>query len=223
MPALTLVIGNKNYSSWSLRPWLLLRNAGIDFDEVRVPLSQPDTLEKLALYSPSLKVPVLILNEQAIWDSLAICEAVSEQLLAGGGWPVDAKARALARSVSAEMHSSFPLIRNAMPMNCRASMVLPVTEALSREVARIEAIWCDCLNRYGHSAGKGDQYLFGDFSIADCMYAPVALRFRSYGASLNEQAQSYLQTLLGNSHLKDWVEQAKREKEVIPEDEVSAG
>ena len=206
-----LVIGNKNYSSWSMRPWLLLKNFNIPFEEISIALYQSNTAEKLGPYSPSLKVPALIHNETTVWDSLAICEYISEQLLDGRGWPVHPKKRASARSICAEVHSEFPNLKKDWPMNCKASVDLFVSEQLADEIARIDAIWSCCRRKH---AADGD-YLFGRLSIADCMYAPMAVAFKSYGATLSMEAQRYADTILANPHVQDWISQGRQEKEEL--------
>jgi len=217
MSNLSLVIGNKNYSSWSLRPWLLLKHFEIPFEEIRIALFQEKTRENLTPLSPSLKVPVLIQDELKIWDSLAICEYINESLLEGRAWPQASQARAIARSVSAEMHSGFFGIRNAMPMNCRKQFPdFQITAELKVEIARIEEIWSTCRKNYGTS---GD-WLFGDFSIADCMFAPIALRFWSYGVQLSEKNRQYTEKLLSLPTVREWVKASEMETEVIAEAEV---
>lgn len=214
MNDLKLVIGNKNYSSWSLRAWLLLRRFDLPFDEVRIPLSQDDTASRLKAWSPSRKVPVLVHGELTIWDTLAICEYVSEQFLDGGGWPRDRARRARARSVSAEMHSGFTELRARWPMNCRLQHRLEPDAGVARDVARIEEIWSECLSR------DGGGWLFGDFSIADCMFAPVALRFHSYRPELGEPASGYVRRVLADEHVQSWMDAGRAETEIIEEDEL---
>jgi glutathione S-transferase len=210
-----LVIANRNYSSWSLRPWLLLREFGVEFELVEESLAGDDLKERLRRHSPSCKVPVLIDGDLTVWDSLAICEYVSEHYLDGQGWPGAPASRARARSVSAEMHSGFLGLRSEMPMNIRARrMVTPSTSTLA-DIRRIDEIWSDCRAQY---AGEGD-WLFGRFSIADCMYAPVVMRFKTYGTELSMPAQRYMETVSGNSNVKSWIEAALKETEIIPEDE----
>ena len=212
-----LVIGNKNYSSWSLRPWLLLSFHGVPFDEVRIPLDREDTHKTLARYTDAGKVPVLRDGDLTVWDSLAICEYVSERYLDGRGWPADIRARAHARSVSAEMHSGFQALRDKLPMNCRATgrRVAP-TPALRKDIARIERIWSKC--RQAHS-GSGP-WLFGGFSIADCMFAPVAFRFETYGIGLSEAAEDYRRSVLNHESMREWLEHARNEPETIEAEEV---
>ncbi|UTW13865.1 glutathione S-transferase family protein [Marinobacterium rhizophilum] len=212
-----LVIGNKNYSSWSLRPWLLLSFHNIPFEEERIPLDKSDTQDRIAACSDAGKVPVLLDDELIVWDSLAICEYVSECYLGGAGWPESASVRAEARACSAEMHSGFPEIRNRMPMNCRAmGRRVELTDALRREIARIDRIWSGYRQRYA-TAGP---WLFGEFSIADCMFAPVVFRFRTYGIGLSQQAAGYMQHLLGADALRQWMMQAEAELETIEAEEV---
>ena len=212
MGGIKLVIGNKNYSSWSMRPWLLLRAFEIPFEEIYIVLYKNNTAEKLGPYSPSLKVPALLHNETTVWDSLAISEYISEQLLDGRGWPANPKKRASARSICAEMHSEFPNLKRDWPMNCKASVPMYVSERIADEVARIDAIWSCCRRKHG----VGGEYLFGRFSIADAMYAPMAISFRSYGAKLSMEAQHYADTLLANPHVQEWVRQSREEQEAIP-------
>ncbi len=209
MGKLRLVIGNKNYSSWSLRPWLLLRHFNVDFEEVRIPLYQADSAERLARYSPSLKVPVLHDGALQIWDSLAICEYVSEQYLQGQGWPGASAARAKARAVSAEMHSGFNEVRSRWPMNVRLQRKAAEDPVLLPEIARIQQLWQQCLEE---SSGP---FLFGRFSIADCMYAPIALRFNSRQPQLTTTALRYVHTLLNVPALDEWIAAAQTETEIL--------
>lgn len=209
MSAVRLIIGNKNFSSWSMRPWLLLKNFDIAFEETRVELYQGNTAEKLGPLSPSLKVPALLHNETTVWDSLSICEYISETLLGGKGWPVSPRKRATARSVCAEIHSEFPNLKKDWPMNCKASVKLSASDAIADEIARIDAIWSCCRRKHG----TGGDYMFGRFSIADCMYAPMAIVFRAYGAVLSAEAQRYADTLLANPWVQQWIREGQAEKE----------
>lgn len=207
-----LVIGNKNYSSWSLRAWLFLTWHGVEFEEERVPLFEPGYKEKLLAYSGAGQVPVLLDDEVQVWDSLAICEYVSEQYLSGRGWPDNVAQRAEARSVSAEMHAGFSAIRNQLPMNARAlHRQVERNAALTAEIDRIEQLWGDLRNRH-HNSGP---WLFGAFSIADCFYAPMAFRFNTYGVQLSGRAREYLQSLLEAPAMQQWLKAAQSEKEVI--------
>jgi len=176
MDKLTLVIGNKNYSSWSLRPWLLLKQFAIPFEEIRIPLYQAGSKDALAKYSPSGLVPALIHGDITVWDSLAICEYAQDLFPSLAMWPREREARAIARSVSAEMHAGFTAVRTHMSMNCKKSFpgkgLNPDSEA---EIQRITRLWQECRGKYGQNGAM----LFGEFSIADAMYAPVAIRLAS--------------------------------------------
>lgn len=209
-----LVIGNKAYSSWSLRPWLLMKHAGIDFDEVRLPFRTDKWRDRIGRYSPSGKVPVLVDGAVTVWDSLAICEYLAESHPARGLWPKDPAARAVARSVSAEMHSGFHNLRSQLPMNVRRT-VPPKALApdVAAEVSRIKTIWTDCRERFG---GSGD-FLFGAFSIADAMYAPVVTRFFTYAVALEGKAARYADAVNSLPALREWIAQACAETEVIAE------
>ena len=219
MGALTLVVGNRNYSSWSLRPWLLLRHLELEFTVKQFHFGTPEFDAEIPKLSPTRQVPVLIHGERRIWESLAICEYASE-LANGRGWPADVALRATARSVATEIHAGFQALRASCPMNARATgRRVPMTPPLERDLRRIDAIWSGC--RRDH--GERGPYLFGPFSAADAMYAPVVLRVRSYGLPLSELATRYLETMLADDHLCDWIDSAGRETIVIPEEEVGAG
>jgi glutathione S-transferase len=205
-----LVIGNKNYSSWSLRGWLMLKLAGIDFTELRIPLRTAGCRDEIRKHNPAGKVPALKIGAQVIWDSLAIGEYLAEQY--SKAWPEDREARALARSVSAEMHSSFPALRESLPMNCRArGRSVSLSQETSRDIARIQEIWRTCRSRHA----RGGPWLFGEYSIADAMYAPVALRFVTYGIPVGDVEQHYIETVLTLPSMKDWLRDAQAETEVI--------
>lgn len=209
-PGLTLVIGNKNYSSWSMRPWVALTAFGIPFHEVRVLLDMPDTASRIAEYSGAGRVPVLVAGDMTVWDSLAICEYVAEQFPDKHLWPQDVAARAMARSVSAEMHSGFAGLRSAMSMNIRAS--LPGrgrTAEAQGDIGRICEIWEECLSRFGHH-----QFLFGEFCIADAFFAPVVMRFHSYGVSLAPALQAYCERMRAHPAVARWISEALAEPEV---------
>lgn len=216
MPKPVLFIGNKNYSSWSLRAWLLLAEADIAFDEERLPLDTPEFAARIAEVSPAGKVPVLVLGGTPVWDTLAIAETVAERWPEKGLWPQDAAARAHARSVSAEMHSGFAALRDAMPLNCRAmGRKVGLTDTLNADIRRVLAIWSDCARRYGPEAG----WLFGRFSVADAMYAPVVLRFRTYGVDVPQSAAAYPERLLRSKALQRWLAAAESETEVLEAEE----
>ena len=212
----TLIIGNKNYSSWSLRAWLLLKQARIDFEERRILLNTDTTEAEIAAYSAAGKVPVLLLADVTVWDTLAIAETVAERWPDKQLWPADRDERAHARSISAEMHSGFPYLREHMPMNCRAmGRIVPLPDELGADIDRIIAIWSDCHRRYGDRGG----WLFGTFSIADAMFAPVVLRLRTYGINLPESAGFYPQRLLESKATQAWLAAAECEVEVIDAEE----
>ncbi|MBA2414153.1 MAG: glutathione S-transferase family protein [Burkholderiaceae bacterium] len=215
--SLTLVIGNKNYSSWSLRPWLAMKHAGIQFSEVNLLLQRADTREKILRYSPSGRVPCLIDGELTVFDSLAICEYVNEKTsdrqVGGSLWPHDVAERARARSVVAEMHSGFAALRTHMPMNIRSREADKGAAALRREdvvaeVARIQAVWNDCL-------AQGGPMLFGNFSIADAFYAPVVTRFATYGVKLSPLLTAYSENVMSLPAMQQWITAAKAETETI--------
>jgi glutathione S-transferase len=211
-PGLTLVVGNKNISSWSMRPWVAAKAFGIPFTEVRVLLDQPDTATNIARYSHAGRVPVLLAGEITVWDSLAICEYLAEQFPDKHMWPQDVAARAQARSVVAEMHSGFAGLRSAMSMNIRAR--LPGrgrTPDAQADIGRICEIWEDCLARFGHH-----RFLFGEFSIADAFFAPVVTRFQTYGVALAPALQAYCERVLGHPAVAAWVEGALAETESTP-------
>lgn len=209
---LTLVIGNKNLSSWSLRPWLLLKHLNLPFNEIKLLLDTPEFRPQLDQYSPAGRVPVLIDGDLHIWDSLAIAEYLNERC-DGRGWPIDPALRAHARSISAEMHSGFAALRQNWPMQAIGKGIrVPLPPAGLDDVKRIDHIWQDCQSRYG---AKGP-WLFGEFSIADAMYAPVVLRFNTYGATLSTVADAYCKHVLANSHLREWIKDAQQEAEEVP-------
>ena len=217
MNTLKLVIGNKNYSSWSLRPWIFLKNLGIDFDEEMVFLFEKDTEEKLEPYFSDGKVPVLVDGDLQVWDSLAIIEAIADKYPDKHGWPIDAGARAIARSVSAEMHSGFFALRNALPMNCRNHFpIYPITDDVQTDIDRVVAVWKYCKQHYGANG----PWLFGEFSGADAMFAPVVLRLSGYDVKLSGVANDYMTTVLQNKHIQTWIEAGKVEKQIIEMDEV---
>lgn len=212
-----LIIGNKNYSSWSLRPWLLLSAFNIPFEEERISLFSGDYKEKICNYSGAGKVPILQDAEITVWDSLAICEYISENFLQDKGWPADKSMRAEARSCCAEMHSGFSTLRNDMPMNCRAlQRKVEISDDLQMDINRINTLWTGLLGKY---ADYGP-WLFGEFSIADCMFAPVVFRFRTYGVQVSELAEKYMATVLAHPQIKLWQEMAEKEKESIAYSEV---
>ena len=217
MSNLTLVIGNKNYSSWSLRAWIFLKQNEIEFDEKIIALSTETTSENLSSYNSNFKVPVLKDDGLEVWDSLSILEYISEKYLESKGWPADLNARSIARSVSSEMHSSFPHVRNELPMNCRKKFQnIKLSSGVEREINRIKSLWRQCRNQYGEEG----EWLFGQYSIADAMYAPVALRFAGYSIPVDSVEEAYIRSVLKQPGIIEWIEAGKMEKEVIAEDEI---
>lgn len=199
----TLVIGTKRYSSWSLRPWLAARMAGIPFDEVVITLRQPETKAEILKHSPSGKVPCLIHDQLTIWDSLAICEYLAE--MHPTLWPEGRDARAVARAVSAEMHAGFPNLRNACSMDmCATTPLDPVPPEVAAEIERIGTLWTQCRARFG-AAGP---FLFGRFSIADAMYAPVVSRFTTFAVPLDPVAQAYCDAIWSLPAMQEWKQAA---------------
>jgi glutathione S-transferase len=217
MPKPVLVIANKNYSSWSLRPWMALTMAGIPFDEKMVRFGEPQFGEEIRKISPAGKVPVLAHGKLVIWDSLAILEYLAETFPGKNLWPKSKAARAMARSVSNEIHSGFSSLRNACPMNLRRSpKPVAMSEAAKTDVARIEVLWRDC--RKSH--GKGGKFLFGKFSIADAMYAPIVSRFETYAIPVANDTRAYMANLTSTRSFQAWKTEALKEPWIVPEDEV---
>jgi glutathione S-transferase len=210
-----LVIGNKNYSSWSLRPWLALKMLGLPFSEERIALDQPDTAARIGRFSSAGRVPILIENGVTWWDSLAIIEHLAE--LEPALWPADPAARAMARSIAAEMHSGFQALRNELPMNVRASgRKVEASPAALADIARIKTIWNEARRRFG----VGGPWLFDSFSAADAMYAPVASRFATYGIDLDPPLRRYQSAVLDCAAMREWAEAAAAEPERIEHEEV---
>ena len=214
MAKATLIIGNKNYSSWSLRGWLACKMSGLDFDEKFVPLFEDDHAATMARETPASKVPVLIHNGTTIWESLAIAEYVAELNPAAKMWPEEAGQRAEARSIACEMLSSFTGLRSQYHMNCRKIFAdIAPTAACQSDIARIQKIWADCL---GNSSGP---FLFGTFSIADIMYAPVVSRFKTYAVPVDTNIQTYMNTILALPDMQAWYAAAEAEEWIIEEEE----
>jgi glutathione S-transferase len=211
MADLTLVIANKNYSSWSLRPWLALKQMGVPFQEIRIPLRQPDTRARILEHSPGGKVPILKDGSIAVWESLAIIEYLAEKFPAAGLWPADPPARAEARSIAAEMHAGFAALRQQLPMDIRSRKPLKADGAAEADITRILEMWRGARARYG----AGGPFLFGKFSGADAMYAPVATRFRTYGVALDEVTSAYVDAIFALPAMQEWVAAAATEAEVI--------
>lgn len=213
-----LVIGNKNYSSWSLRPWLVATHFGIAFDEVLIPLDTPETHEAILAHSPSGRVPCLIDRELAVWDSLAIIEYLADRFPDRTIWPTNRDARAVARSVSSEMHAGFTGLRSACPMNLRKRF--PWSDwggaAAAADANRIVALWRDARARFG----AGGPFLFGEFSAADAMYAPVVTRLDGYSWPVDADTRTYMDAMLDLPAFRRWREAALQETWIVPSDEI---
>jgi len=201
MTNLELIIGTKRYSSWSLRPWLALKQAQLSFTETVIELRQPDTKDEIGLCSPSGKIPVLKHGGLTVWDSLSICEYVAELACAHSLWPENRGARAVARSVSAEMHSGFVPLRQNLPMDSGADFPdFTPPEDAAADIERIQAIWRDCRSRFG----SGGDFLFGRWSMADAMFAPVVFRFESYRIPQDPVCEAYMQAMLALPGMQQW-------------------
>ena len=212
----TLVIANKCYSSWSLRPWLLMKQLGIAFDEITIPLDLPDTKEKVLKHSPAGKVPILIDGDVTVWESIAIMEYVGETYGARV-WPEDLKARAMARSVAAEMHAGFSGLRSACPMNLgKKYAARDRGEAVARDVARFSEIVHQARERFG----AGGSFLFGAFSAADAMYAPLVTRLDTYSIALDATTRAYVDMILSLPAFQEWRAAAIKEEWIVDADEV---
>jgi glutathione S-transferase len=211
MVDLHLITGNRTTSCTSLVPWLLMKELQIPFHEISIDLFRSDAVEKLGLYSPSLKVPVLIHEDIKVWDALPICEYLSETFLENRGWPAHQKKRAAARSVCAELHGDFTHFRQEWPMNCHLVRWVKPDEQLEREIARLDAIMYCCRRKFG----DGGDYLFGNFSIADAFMAPFAIALHNHGAELTEKSREYLHTLLNHPHISWWLDDAQQELDAV--------
>ncbi len=214
-----LYLGNKNYSSWSLRAWLVMKQCGVPFDEEVVPLREADTQTAIMRHSPSGKLPALAVGDLVVWESVAIAEFLAERFPDAKLWPADRAARAAARACTAEMHAGFVELRKAMPMNCRHP-VKPksVADAVQAEIERLTQIWVECRGRYGVRAGGA--LLFGAFTIADAMFAPEVIRLAGAGVALAPLAQTYVDTVLALPALAEWQDAAAAEPWLIPEFEL---
>lgn len=210
-----LYIGNKNYSSWSLRPWIAMKTKGVEFEEILIPFDDDAGNPKFAEFSPTRKVPVLVDGDLTVWESLAILEYLHDRFPDRGFWPEDIKARAVARAVAAEMHAGFAALRSSCPMNMRRDIrPVAVTAALRRDVQRIEALWSECLDE------SGGPFLFGAFSNADAMFAPVVNRLEKYVLSSSPAVAAYSTAMKGLSAWLEWEHAAQAEPWVVPADEV---
>lgn len=208
----TLILGTKNWSSWSLRPYLAMRATGAAFDEIVVPLRRDTSSPEIRKYSPTGRVPALRIEEAGetttVFDSLAICETLAERHPQAGLWPADWRARALARSYAAEIHAGFAPLRNALSMEIARRLPTPdLGDDVKADIARILGAWTDALTQYGRDGG----FLFGRFSIADCMYAPVVSRFRTYGIAMPPVVEAYSERMFALAAMQDWVAAAQGE------------
>jgi len=214
MADFTLYLGNKNYSSWSLRAWLVLKQCGVGFDEEVVPLREAGTRTAIRRHSPSGKLPALKVGELVVCESIAIAEYLAERFPDARLWPADRTARAVARAVSAELHAGFAELRKAVPMNCRHPVKLKsLTAPVQADIDRLTGMWIDCRGRYGSGGGL----LFGSFTIADAMFAPEAIRLSGAGVELPPLAKSYVDALLALPALAEWQAAAAAEPWLVPE------
>ena len=215
--ALKLIIGNKNYSSWSMRPWIAMKVAGIAFEETVISLNAPDFKAQVGAVSGTGKVPVLIDGAVQVWESLAILEYLAEKFPAAGIWPADAAARAHARTIANEMHAGFLPLRRLLPMNMwRPVIKRELTPEAAANVQRIEAIWSDCRSRFG----QGGPFLFGRFGAADAMYAPVVARLHTYAVDVGGGTRAYMNAVMALPVWREWHDAGVKEPWVLPEDEV---
>jgi glutathione S-transferase len=213
---LKLIIGNKNYSSWSLRPWIAMKVAGIPFEEQVIPLYQPGSREQILKYSPAGKVPVLIDGDQHVWESLAILEYLAEKFPKAGIWPADARARCHARTVATEMHAGFQALRKHCPMNLWLPVKKrPQPDEVLNDVRRIDELWSDCRARFGQSGA----FLFGDFCAADAMYAPVVSRIQTFDLNVGQVSRGYVDTILTLPSFVEWRAAALQEPWVMRHNE----
>ncbi len=216
MPQLRLVIANKNYSSWSMRPWVLMRQAEIPFEEVMVAFDSEAWQQRVPTLTPTGQVPVLWIDDEPVWDSLAIAEALAELFPTAGLWPADARDRRRARAVCAQMHSGFGELRRAMPMNLNADLAgRGRTPQVDADIERVVALWTECRER----AGDRGPMLFGSFTIADAMFAPVVTRFDTYGVALPAVAAAYAQAVRALASLRAWTADARTETAFVARDE----
>jgi glutathione S-transferase len=217
MSKLHLVIGNKNYSSWSLRPWIAMTMARLPFTETVIQLDAPDTKRLLGEHTKAGRVPVLQHGKLTVWESLAIMEYLAETFPEKKFWPTGKAARAIARAISNEMHAGFSALRNACPMNLRREKKpVPMSDAARADCQRIIALWRDCREAYG----KGGKFLFGKFSIADAMYAPIVTRFDTYAVPVDKDTRAYMDAVMNTRAFREWKEAALKETWRIAEDEV---
>ncbi|BAJ03472.1 glutathione S-transferase family protein [Shewanella violacea] len=212
-----LYIGNKNYSSWSLRAWLMAAKSGIDFEEVMLKLDTPSFYQQLEGISPTLRVPTLVDGDVTVWDSLAICEYLNDTYLSGAAWPNEPKQKAKARSIANEMHSGFNAVRNELPMNIRATRCLQLSDAAKKDIKRIDEIWSQQMLEY--DTAETGAWLFGTWSIADMMFAPVVMRFRTYGIIVSDASRRYMAHVAECPTMQRWITDALKETDIVDADE----
>jgi glutathione S-transferase len=214
---LQLIIGNKNYSSWSFRPWIALKAAGIAFDETVIPIYVAGSKDKFLSHSPVGKVPILIDGAVTVWESLAILEYIADKFPDAGLWPKDAALRAHARAIATEMHGGFQPLRKHLPMNMwRPVIKRPLTSEAAANVARLDAMWSECRSKYG----SGGQFLFGSFGAADAMYAPVVSRLHTYDVTVSAASRAYMDAVMATPAWQEWYAAALKEEWLLAEDEV---
>ena len=211
MAEFTIYIGNKNYSSWSLRAWLMLKQSGASFEEVMIPIGRLNTRAEILRHSPSGKVPALAKGKTVVWETLAIGEYLAELYPAAKLWPAAPETRAAARAVSHEMHAGFQALRQHFPMNMRSSFDRDIIPEAQGDIDRISALWHDCRKRYG----AGGEFLFGHFTIADAMYAPVVSRFRTFKIALDADTDAYATAITTWPAYQEWLAAARNEPMVI--------
>jgi glutathione S-transferase len=211
MAEFTIYIGNKNYSSWSLRAWLMLKQTGAAFDEELIPIAQPTSRAEILRYSPSGKVPTLVHGDVTVWESLAIGEYLAEIFPAAKLWPESPSVRAVARAVSHEMHAGFMAMRRHFPMNMRSVFDRDIIPEIQGDLDRITALWRDCRQHYG----AGGDFLFGEFGIADAMYAPVVSRFRTFKLPLEGETEAYAKAIEAWPAYQEWQAAARNEPMIV--------
>jgi len=217
MTGLVLAVANKAYSSWSLRGWLALKLTDAPFDEVVIPLRESGTRAAILKYSPSAKLPALIDGPITVWESLAIVEYLAEKFPAAPLWPKDWAARAHARAIAAEMHGGMIPLRRALPMNLRRHYPCPpLDDAIQADINRVQAIWREARKTFANAMGDGP-FLFGPFSAADAMFAPIVTRFDTYGVALEDEARTYSEAVMAYGPLREWINAANKEPWVLPE------
>jgi len=218
MSDLKLIIGNKNYSSWSLRPWIALKQFGIEFEEELISFHDWDNFyAKISEYSGARRVPVLIHQDRSIWDSLSILEYLADMFPQHNMWPEDQGARGHARSICAEMHSGFNALRGALPMNLRRQIeIYPLKEDVKLDIARVIYVWREARSSFAH----GGEFLYGAFSNADAMYAPIVSRLHTYGVPVDADIRGYMDAVLATDAFKEWQVEGLKETWTVEEDEV---